>query len=466
MDIGEFSIRFCGTVIQPHQKKWIDFAEKTKHRGILLAPRGHGKTTTINYVWLSWVIANNPEFRILLISHSKDMAEKFSMAVRNVMEHKELQEEFDLKDDTPWRANSWRLNRSPQSKPTLECKGALGRMVGWRGDMIVFDDLLEFSTDTEASRVKLDNWRKQSVIPALDTHKLDKIIVVGTRKGIDDWYGELLEGSLYDSRVDRAFSNKNYMKDESAKPLAPHFYDEAGNIIGDWWTRKALLRRREEIGVLKFEQEYMNNPSPPEGLKLKYDWLRFYDHLPTHGHLEYWAGIDPSAGVSVDKRTSWLAICIVAYDKIYNKIYVTDFYRGKHSPNEQVTICRSYLDKYTAYGFKKIYVESVFEYTHVYKALRDLYLNVRPKDYMHTKLSGISQVSKEGRVMEVLAPNIELGKILFKHPKNDPHTKTFINHEYLAYPYGDFDMLDSLTLAVHRLVGIRDNRRQPFYFPG
>lgn len=463
MDIGEFSIKYCGTVIQPHQKKWIKFVEKTKHRGLLLAPRGHGKTTTINYIWLSWVIANNPELRILLISHSKDMAEKFSMAVRNVMENKELQEEFDFKEDTPWRANSWRLNKSPQSKPTLECKGALGRMTGWRGDMIIFDDLLEFSTDSEKNRIKLENWRTQSVIPALDTHKLDKIIVVGTRKRIDDWYGELLTGTLYDNRVDRAFRNKEYMTDENAQPLAPHFYDEDGNIVGDWWTREALLRRREEIGALKFEQEYMNNPSPPEGLQLKYDWLRFYEHLPDHGHLEYFAGIDPSAGKSKDTRTSFLALCIVAYDRIYNKIYVTDFYRGKHSPQEQVSICRRFLDKYGE--IKKIYVEAVFEYTYVYNALRDLYLNVISKDYIHTKLKGVSDVSKEGRVMEVLAPNIEIGKIIFKHPSQDPYTKIFINHEYIAFPYGDFDMLDSLTLAVHRLVGLRYRDEQPFYFP-
>ena len=463
MNIEEFSIRFLDHVIQPHQKPWVNFAEKTKHRGILLAPRGHGKTTTINYIWLSWVIANHPDWRILLISHSKDMAQSFSMAVRNVMENPELQEEFDFKESTPWRANSWRLDKSPQSKPTLECKGAMGRMTGWRGDMIIFDDLLEFSTDSEANRTKLDNWRKQSVIPALDTHKLDKIIVVGTRKRIDDWYGELLNSSLYDSRVDRAFRNKNYLKDESAKPLASHFYDEHGKVVGEWWTREALLRRREEIGALKFEQEYMNNPAPPEGLMLKYDWLRFYDNLPTHGHLDFYAGIDPSAGASTDKRTSFLALCIVAYDRIYNKIYVVDFYRGKHSPKEQVRICCDYLNKYDA--MKKIYVEAVFEYTHVYKALRDIYLNVRPKDYIHDKLKGVSLVSKEGRVKEVLAPNIELGKIIFKRPEHDSYTKIFINHEYIAFPYGDFDLLDSLTLAVHRLVGVRHRTAQPFYFP-
>ena len=464
MNIEEFTSRFLNIVIQPWQRPWLDFLEGIKHRGILLAPRGHGKTTTVNYIWLSWVIANDPTLRILLISHSKSMAEDFSGAIRNVMENKELQEEFDFESGTPWRRNSWRLNRSPLDKPTLECKGSMGRMVGWRGDMVVFDDLLEFSTMTESVQQKLDSWRRQSVLPAIDTHKLNKVVVVGTRKGMDDWYGELLAGTLYQSHVDTAFQTDDFMENEESPCLAPFLYDADGNTLSPFWNRENLLMKREEIQPLMFAQEYMNQPSPPEGLDLKYEWLRFYEHLPDHGHLSYFAGIDPSAGRSKDTRTSWLAICIVAYDRIYHKIYVADLYRGKHSPEKQVEICRKYLDKYK--DIKKIYVESVFEYTHVYNSLKTLYLNVRPKDYIHQKLKGVSKVKKEERIMEVLAPHIELGKIIFKHPELDHHTKTFINYEYTSFPHGDFDMLDALTLAVHRLVGVREQSEMPFFFPG
>ena len=460
MNIEEFAIRYMHIVVQPHQKKWIDFANGIKHRGLLLAPRGHGKTTTINYIWLSWIIANNPHLRILLISHSKDMAEKFSMAVRNIMENKELQAEFDFKESTPWRANSWRLNKSPQSKPTLECKGALGRMTGWRGDMIVFDDLLEFSTDSESNRIKLDNWRNQAVIPALDTHKLDKIVVVGTRKGVDDWYGQLIAGSLYDTRVDRAFQSKDYMTNENARCLAPFFYDEHGKIVGDWWNREALLRRRAEIGPLKFEQEYQNRPSPPEGLDFKYEWLRFYEHLPRDYGIEFYMGIDPSHG-STRKRASYFAVCVVGYDRIYNKIYVVEFFREKMSQEEQVLKSIEIANNYNPSG---IYVEGVFDYTHVYKAMRDRYRNVVKIDYMHSKLKGTSVVNKEERIKNICGPAIELGQVLFLDPKKDPMTKQFIDYEYIAFPHGNDDLFDSLTLAIHRLVGLRSSDDMPFQF--
>ena len=447
MNIKEFALTFFGIELTRHQMKWVKFLQNAGPKCMLLAPRGHGKTTVVNLIWLSWLIVNDPTIRVLLVSHSKERAEEFSVSIRAVMENPELQAEFGFKDGSPWRSTSWRLEQSPHAKPTLTCKGAMGRMTGWRGDIVIFDDLLEINAvSSEATRKKIDNWIKSEVFFALNPGPRQRIIVVGTRKHVDDWYGQLLNNPDFECRVDRAW-------DSNKRPLWKAMY-----------PREELERIYRLNGPLYFAQEMMNEPSPPEGLQLKYEWLRFYEHLPDHGHWEYFAGIDPSAGRSKEKRSSWLALCIVAYDKIHKKIYVTDLYRGKHSPEEQVAICRSYLDKYEPHSIKKIYVEAVFEYTYVYNALRGIYTNVRKKDYIHDQLKGVSSVKKEERIMEVLAPFIELGKILFKRPNHDPYTKTFIEHEYLAFPFGDFDMLDALTLAVHRLIGVRSADDIPFQF--
>ncbi len=445
MNIKEFASTFFGIDLTNHQMKWVKFLENAGPKCMLLAPRGHGKTTVVNLIWLSWLIVNDPTIRVLLVSHSKERAEEFSVSIRAVMENPELQEEFNFKDGSPWRSTSWRLEQSPHAKPTLTCKGAMGRMTGWRGDIVIFDDLLEINAvSSEATRKKIDNWIKSEVFFALNPGPRQRIIVVGTRKHIDDWYGQLLNNPDFECRVDRAW-------DSNKRPLWKAMY-----------PREELERIYRLNGPLYFAQEMMNEPSPPEGFLLLYKWLRFYEHLPDHGHFNYYVGIDPGAGTSKDKRTSWLAICVVAHDKIYNKIYVVDLYRGKHFPDEQVQVCCKYLDKYT--DIKKIYVEAVFEYTHVYNALRERYQNVRKKDYIHERLKGVSVVKKEERIIQVLAPHIELGKILFKHPNNDQYTKTFINHEYTAFPYGDFDMLDALTLAVHRIVGMRSVDTVPFQF--
>ena len=457
MNIEEFAIKYHSLTIQPHQKRWIDFLEHIKHRGILLAPRGHGKTTTINLLWLSWVIVNNPDLRILLISHSKDMAESFSRAVRNVMENPELQMEFGFETGTPWRSNSWRLEQSPQSKPTLECKGALGRMTGWRGDMVIFDDLLEFSTATEGSLTKLYEWIKQDVIPAINPHRLDKVVVVGTRKGMDDWYGQLLLNPAYESLVDTAF-----LDEAETQCLAPYLYDEHGQIIVPWWNREKLLMRKDEIGALKFAQEYMNRPSPNEGLELDVNWLQYYENLPD-ATLHRYIGIDPSGGSSLTEA-SYFAMCCVAHDPYTDNIYVLDMHRSKCSKRQQVEHAMEWMVRYVP---EAAYIENVFEYTHVFDALvRGHFPNVKEKDYIHTRLKGVTEKSKEGRIREVLAPAFEMRRIFLRPPTLDPMTKTFLDYEYRAFPMGDKDLLDAMVLAVHSLVKIGWIDRIPWYGVG
>ena len=168
-DIKEFARRFLGLELPRHQTRWVKFLEEGGKKCILLAPRGHGKTTIVNYVYLSWLIAHNPTIRILLVSHSREMAESFSGSVRAVMENPELQKAFGFEQGTPWRRNSWALSTAPMAKSTVRVVGAMGRMTGWRGDIVIFDDLLEINAiSSEATRIKMDNWIKSEVFPALD----------------------------------------------------------------------------------------------------------------------------------------------------------------------------------------------------------------------------------------------------------------------------------------------------------
>lgn len=456
MNIQEFAIRFHHLVLQPHHLEWIDFLESIHRRGILLAPRGHGKTTTINLVYLSWLIANNPSLRVLLISHSKQMAESFSRSVRNVMENEELQAEFNLKGDTPWRADSWRLKDSPQAKPTLECKGAMGRMTGWRGDIVIFDDLLEINTiANEGVRYKLQAWIDTEVLPAINPTDNERVIVVGTRKHIDDWYGQLLLNPDYVKRVDKAFLNQ-----DETETLWPFVLDEEGNQLAEMFTASRLHERKREVGALRFAQEYMNEPSPPEGLDFKEAWLKFYEHLPT-SPLEYYMGIDP-AGTSKKGTSSYFALCVVAYDPTFDKIYVVEMFRDKLSKQKQV---EKAFNTATRYRCEVINIEKVFEYTHVYDAMRGHFPNVQGYDYIHTPIKGQSDPKKEERIANVVGPAVEQGRVLFKKRELDPFTRIFIEHEYLPFPLGDKDMLDALTLAIHHLVGGARITDIPWFFP-
>lgn len=443
MHIKTFAKKYFGITLAKHQLEWIKFLETSGKKCLLLAPRGHGKTTTVNLIYLTWLIANDPTLNILVVSHSKEMAESFSRSIRNVFEQEDIQHDFGIEPGSPWRANSWTLKGAKQAKPTLRVIGAMGRMTGWRGDIVIFDDLLEINAvASEATRNKIDNWIKSEVFPALDPGPKQRIIVVGTRKHINDWYGELLKNADFKCRVDKCW-------DENMKPLWPKRY-----------TVKELESIKRLNGALYFAQEFLNEPSPPGGLTFKTEWLNFYEHLPNR-KLIYYIGIDPSHG-SKEKRSTYFAYAVVAHDIDKNKIYIVELYRGKLSKEEQI---QKSIDVVNRYDMRTIFVETVFEYTHVYDSLKKMFPNVRPIDYVHTKIKGTTVLSKEERIQNIPGPMFETGRLILKNTELDYFTKLFVEQEYVPFPHGDMDIFDAITLATHHLKKRKIIDRLPLYFP-
>lgn len=426
-----------------HQMKWYNFLETGGKRCILLAPRGHGKTTFINYIYPAYKIAMDPSIRILIVSHSKEMAESFSLSIRNIFEREDIQKDFGITPGTPWRANSWQLKGSKDSKPTIRVVGARGKIAGWRGDMIFFDDLWDVDTVTsEATRDRVQHWIDYDVLPTLNPGPKQKVVVIGTRKHINDWYGKLLNTDYYAKKVDKVW-------DVNHRPLWPAVF-----------TKPYIQQILEEQGSLVFSQEYLNEPIPTSGLELEKDWLQFYDQLPVNIPLTIHMGVDPSSGKTTNRSHSYFATAVVAYDETHNKIYLLDIFRGKLSKQKQIDKAMTLANTYAP---NAIYIESVFEYTFVYNALREQFTSVFPIDYVHTPLKGINVTKKEERIRNVLSPAFEMGRLLLPRPEVNPAINTFINEEYLSFPSADMDQLDALTLAVHRLTQRRITT-VPFWF--
>ena len=446
MSIGTFAMKYFGIKLPKHQKIWVKFLMKSGKRCILLAPRGHGKTTIINLIYLAWIIAHDPGIHILIVSNSREMGESFSRSVRDVFEHEDIQRDFNLERGTPWKAGEWKLKSDIEgTKSTLRVIGVMGRMTGWRGDMVIFDDVLEIKAiSSEATRVKIDNWIHLEVLPALNPSPKEKVIVIGTRKHPEDWYGKLLRNPNYDSLV-----NKAWVDDEKTIPLWPEVF-----------TPEVLSDRLIEYGPMRFAQEMMNEPAPPEGYRFKIENMRRYEHLPDVP-LEYYMGVDPSHGVTTGKSLSYFSFTVIAYDPKAEKSYVVEMFRAKVSPEQQVVICSNTIEKYKP---KLVSVESVFKYSYVYEQLRDKFPHVEPVDYMHTKMSGTTAVNKTERIENLIGPMIERGEVLFLKPGLDPFTDMFIEYEYIMFPTGSMDMFDALNLTVHKLKSKPTFHRSPFIF--
>ncbi|MFC1490905.1 hypothetical protein ACFL6K_06815 [Candidatus Latescibacterota bacterium] len=246
--------------------KLIEIADSPEHDRIsILAPRGHAKSTWLSIVYPIWKIVNNREIKIIIISDTADQAELFLRSIKDEFEaNEDLIENFGSFYEKPksgkpnvWKAHDITVIRSIRSKePTIFCGGTGKRIVGRRADIIIVDDPLnDENTETTKQRKKTLRWFRKTLTPILNPDS-GRIIVIGTRKHPDDLHRELERNPHYKQHVFRALDNDN------KTVLWP-----------ERWSKKRLLRTKEEIGSIVFAQEYQNDPISEETSFFRREWI-------------------------------------------------------------------------------------------------------------------------------------------------------------------------------------------------
>ncbi|MHA2069667.1 MAG: hypothetical protein ACXABY_35335, partial [Candidatus Thorarchaeota archaeon] len=328
-DIFAFAEKYMAITLRPHQLDWLEDIHNGGKRVLVLAPRGHGKSTIIR-IYIMYRICNDPDIKILMASHVESLAKLQARAIQMYIELPMIQEDFGFSKGRPWSVSTFHL--AGKIQPVMATVAARGGMVGKRFDIVIFDDLLSLENCiNESSREKILNWIRAEVLPAIDPYDpvndpydKEKMIVIGTRKHQKDWYSMLLESKLYSKVLDIAYTQ-----------------DELGNRTYLWpekFNKEVLDMKLIELGPRLFAQEFMNEVTPSEGLAFKREWLKYYDELPPkHCYkVAMGMGVDPSLG-SKERRASSLAVAVIAYDTRpeFHHIYIMDLWKKQMSLIEQ-----------------------------------------------------------------------------------------------------------------------------------
>ena len=135
----------------PHHREMITFIQdliNTHRNGVILEPRGHAKTTWANTIFLSWIVALNPNIRIGLISNTAKQSNAFSRAIRWTIQQNEYFHEVfgDLTGPSKWTDVEWIRKDSAlhgTKDVTMYSAGAGGAIISKRFDLIICDDILD-----------------------------------------------------------------------------------------------------------------------------------------------------------------------------------------------------------------------------------------------------------------------------------------------------------------------------------
>jgi len=150
---------FRYTSVEMHHV-WQDFMSDSQE-GLILAPRGHGKTEQITVGRICWEIGGNPGIRIKLVTESDDLANKIlSRISATILKNERFKEVFP--DCVPSDIASWTKSqlttarKEPHKDPTIEGSGVITAAGGGRADIIFFDDITGYR-----NAIQFPKMRKQ-----------------------------------------------------------------------------------------------------------------------------------------------------------------------------------------------------------------------------------------------------------------------------------------------------------------
>ena len=176
---------YPGYKVGPHHLKLIeifeDIANGKKKRVIVnIAPR-HGKSELISYLAPAWFLGKFPQKKIIMASHTADLAVNFGRRVRNLVgseSYKDIFPQVELQADSK-SASRWGTNFNGE----YFAIGVGGALAGRGADLFIIDDPhSEQEAKTGRPDVFLPAWEWFQSGPLQRLMPGGAIIVVMTRR--------------------------------------------------------------------------------------------------------------------------------------------------------------------------------------------------------------------------------------------------------------------------------------------
>jgi predicted phage terminase large subunit-like protein len=337
-----FAAKVYNYIIADHHFKILEHIVNFQ-RTLDLSARGSGKSRIATIAYPSWVICNQPNARILILSDVDSHSVRFLSTIKKVLESSPIIEKHYGKMQGPqW--SDHQITTALRTNNTLSEAGitALGQYSGavttGHYSHILIDDLDNFSnTRTAGMRERAKSFIKTTVLPTVLPG--GEIHVVGTRYRFDDIYNTFMKDLKYDTQIQPAIIDEGTTRERS---IWENFMPLKTRMINGVKV-KGLLDIKKDIGSLIFELQYQNRTTLQEsGSIFKWEWFNFYTETP-HGLQIYQA-----ADLAISKKDSsdYFVLITIGIDNAGN-VYVLDIFRKRGiSFNSQLEVIIQKAEEY------------------------------------------------------------------------------------------------------------------------
>jgi predicted phage terminase large subunit-like protein len=259
---------YPGYIVGPHHRRlariFEEIASGKKKRVIVnIAPR-HGKSEMISYLAPAWFLGKFPQKKVIMASHTADLAVNFGRRVRNLVGsdlYHDIFPQVELQADSK-SASRWGTNFNGE----YFAIGVGGALAGRGADLFIIDDP---HSEQEAKQGRADvfnpAWEWFQSGPVQRLMPGGAIIVVMTRWSKLDLTGQIVDHMTKNEDSDQ-WEVVEFPAILNEKPLWP-----------DFWSLDELLAKKASMDPRYWQAQYMQQPTAEEGALIKREWWNVWE---------------------------------------------------------------------------------------------------------------------------------------------------------------------------------------------
>lgn len=404
--------RYCQALIEWVGEPDPDNPEITIYKSkLVLWPRGTFKSQVFTIGQAAWLIAKDPNIRILICSETSRQAQKLVSEVMKIVDSQWFRDLFGVHRGKKWKEGSGVFYSALRTRrgvkdPTLASSGVGEVQTGAHWDVVIMDDVCsQENTKTPESIENLWNWFGE-VQSQLDPGT--KLFMIGTLHHYADIYCRIIN----DEEVAKTFDiSIHAWSDPIVDPLSDA---PAELFFPKRITRAFVADRKLKQPPRLYACFYENRPQTGENQTFKPEYFRVIEDrdIPqavwTYT-LTDWAFIaddKKKKGSKVDRTVFW----VVSLD--CNRVaYVRDIVIGRWKPSDSCRICCDLWSRGQSIYMKAVSVEKVAHS----ELLASLFEEIRRQTFVRpqfVQIEGRNQEIKDIRI-EAAEPRFRRGDIYF-----------------------------------------------------
>ena len=249
-------------------------ADTGKDRICVNMPPRHGKSQLVSIYFPAWFLGRNPDKKVLMVSHTTDLAVDFGRKVRNLISTPEYQAIFP---DTQLAADSKSAGRWNTSQGGEYFACGVGSALAGRGAHLLLVDDPHNEQDIINGNLEVFDKAYEWFTFGARTRLMPggRVAIIQTRWHLDDLTGrvtrDMVQNELSDDYEVVEFP-AILETDNVEKPLWPEFFN-----------LDALYRTKASMPLFQWNAQYQQTPTAEEAALVKREWWNEWkeDEPPT-----------------------------------------------------------------------------------------------------------------------------------------------------------------------------------------